>query len=142
MAGCWDNCLPGGFTVFQNKLYILGGFDTVTGGARDEPDLGVYSVAGGSGCRSQLFSLFRWVTYPPRPSAASSIRVGAAIFTAGVLTDTTNSFVYNPVANTIGTITAIPRATGETRALNFNGKMLVMGGGRTAPNPSNEVDAL
>ena len=52
----------------------------------------------------------------------------------------TNSFVYNPVANTIGTIATIPRATGETRALNFNGKMLVMGGGRTAPNPSNEVD--
>ena len=26
----WDNVLPGGFTVFQNKLYILGGFDTVT----------------------------------------------------------------------------------------------------------------
>src|SRR4029453_1123093 len=57
-----------------------------------------------------------------------------------VLTDTTNSFVYDPVANTIGTIAAIPRATGETRALNLNGQMLVMGGGRTAPNPSNEVN--
>ena len=66
--------------------------------------------------------------------------MGAAISRLVVLTDTTNSFVYNPVANTIGTIAAIPRATGETRALNFNGKMLVMGGGRTAPNPSNEVD--
>src|SRR4029077_1170432 len=35
----------------------------------------------------------------------------------------------------------IPRATGETRALNFNGLMWVMGGGRTSPNPSTEVDA-
>ena len=26
--------IPGGFTVFQNKLYILGGFDTVTGGGQ------------------------------------------------------------------------------------------------------------
>ena len=43
-------------------------------------------------------------------------------------------------ANTIGSIAAIPRATGETRALSFNGQMLVMGGGRVAPNPSNEVD--
>src|SRR4029077_18156378 len=43
-------------------------------------------------------------------------------------------------ANTIGTIATIPRATGETRALNVNGNMYVMGGGRTAPNPSNEVD--
>ena len=30
--------------------------------------------------------------------------------------------------------------TGETRALNFWNQMYVMGGGRTAPNPSNEVD--
>ena len=54
--------------------------------------------------------------------------------------DTTNSFSFDPGANTIGTIAAIPRATGETRALNFNGQMYVMGGGRVAPNPSNEVD--
>ena len=44
------------------------------------------------------------------------------------------------MADSISTIASIPRATGETRALNFNGQMLVMGGGRTAPNPSNEVD--
>ena len=55
--------------------------------------------------------------------------------------DTTNSFSFNPAANTIGSIAAIPRATGETRGLAYNGKMLVMGGGRVAPNPSNEVDA-
>ena len=54
--------------------------------------------------------------------------------------DTTNSFSFDPVANTIGSIAPIPRATGETRALNFNGQMYVMGGGRVAPNPSNEVD--
>ena len=65
---------------------------------------------------------------------------GGSDITAGLLTDTTNSFVYNSVADTIGTIASIPRATGETRALNFNGLMLVMGGGRTAPNPSNEVN--
>src|SRR5436309_12740936 len=65
---------------------------------------------------------------------------GGSDITAGVLTDTTNSFVYNPAANTLGTIATIPRATGETRALNFCNRMYVMGGGRTAPNPSNEVD--
>ena len=54
--------------------------------------------------------------------------------------DTTNSFSFDPVANTIGTITAIPRATGETRALNVGGQMWVMGGGRVAPNPSTEID--
>src|SRR4029077_14651067 len=65
---------------------------------------------------------------------------GGSDITAGALTDTTNSFRYDPVANTISTIASIPRATGETRALTFCNQMYVMGGGRTAPNPSNEVD--
>ena len=30
--------------------------------------------------------------------------------------DTTNSFSFDPVANTIGTIAPIPRATGETQS--------------------------
>jgi hypothetical protein len=54
--------------------------------------------------------------------------------------DTTNSFSFDPVANAIGSIAEIPRATGETRALSFSGQMLVMDGGRIAPNPSNEVN--
>src|SRR5262249_56341890 len=37
-------------------------------------------------------------------------------------------------------IAPIPRATGETRGLNFCNMMYVMGGGRVAPNPSTEVD--
>src|SRR6202030_1965389 len=65
---------------------------------------------------------------------------GASDFSGGTVIDTTNSFSFNPGTNTIGTIAAIPRATGETRALNFNGLMLVMGGGRVAHHPSNEVD--
>ena len=36
------NTLPGGFTVFNNKLYILGGFDIIRW-HRDRPDLGVYA---------------------------------------------------------------------------------------------------
>src|SRR5207237_4271757 len=46
----------------------------------------------------------------------------------------------NPAANTWTAIANIPRATGETRAIVMNNKMWVLGGGRTAPNPSNEVD--
>ena len=65
---------------------------------------------------------------------------GASDFQGGTVVDTTNSFSFDPVANTIGSIAPIPRATGETRALNFNDLMLVMGGGRVAPNPSSEVD--
>src|SRR4029453_2957702 len=29
-----QSILPGGFSVFNNKLYLLGGFDTVTGGGQ------------------------------------------------------------------------------------------------------------
>ena len=79
--------------------------------------------------------------YIPTTTIGSLIYTGGGSnITGGVLTDTTNSFKYNPVADSISAIASIPRATGETRALNFNGLMLVMGGGRTAPNPSNEVN--
>jgi hypothetical protein len=39
------------------------------------------------------------------------------------------------------TIASIPRATGETRAVSEGGQIWVLGGGRTSPNPSNQVDA-
>ena len=57
---------------------------------------------------------------------------------AGGLTDTTNSFVYNPVADSISTIASIPRATSNTRGLNLCNQMYVLGG--QFPTPSNEVD--
>jgi len=131
--------LPGGFTVLNNKLYILGGFDNVTGGGQGTNQIWEFTLP------------TTWVQKPtvlpvplgyiPTTTIGSLIYTGGGSnITAGVVTDTTNSFVYNPVANTIGTIAAIPRPTGETRALNFCNKMYVLGGGRTAPNPSNEVD--
>ena len=133
--------IPGGFTVFQNKLYILGGFDTVTGGGQGINQIWEFTPSP-AGWVQKPTVLPVPLGYIPTTTIGSLIYTGGGSdITAGALTDTTNSFVYNPVANTIGTIAAIPRATGETRALNFNGLMLVMGGGRTAPNPSNEVDA-
>ena len=81
------------------------------------------------------------IMYAPTCTINGIIYVGGASdFQGGTVVDTTNSFSFDPAANTIGTIAAIPRATGETRGLNFNGQMYVMGGGRVAPNPSNEVD--
>ena len=106
--------------------------------ASDQSDLGVYPPPT-PGCRRLPFCLFRLAIYRPPPSAASSTRVGAAI----------SRLAFSPILQTllsitrwqirISTIAAYP-GHGETRALNFNGQMLVMGGGRTAPNPSNEVD--
>ncbi|PYJ78507.1 MAG: hypothetical protein DME69_08335 [Verrucomicrobia bacterium] len=137
--GSMGTTLPGGFSVFNNKLYILGGFD----------------IPGGNGT-AQIWEFTPttnvWVQksavlpvplgYIPTTTIGSLIYTGGGSdITGGILTDTTNSFKYDPVGDSITTIASIPRATGETRALDFNGQMLVMGGGRTAPNPSNEVDA-
>src|SRR5262249_28787962 len=81
------------------------------------------------------------IMYAPTATIGSIIYVGGASdYVGGTVVDTTNSFSFNPGTNTLGTIATIPRATGETRGLNYNGKMLVMGGGRVAPNPSTEVD--
>src|SRR6266536_970025 len=132
--------LPGGFTVLSNKLYILGGFDTVTGGGQGINQIWEFTPSPAAWVQKPTV-LPVPLGYIPTTTIGSLIYTGGGSdITAGVLTDTTNSFVYNPVANTIGTIAPIPRATGETRALNFCNLMYVMGGGRTAPNPSNEVD--
>jgi plastocyanin len=131
--------LPGGFTVFNNKLYILGGFDTITGGGQGTNQIWEFTPPTTWVQKAAVLPVP--LGYIPTTTIGSLIYTGGGSdITAGVLTDTTNSFVYDPVADSISTIALIPRATGETRALNFNGLMLVMGGGRTAPNPSNEVD--
>jgi hypothetical protein len=132
--------LPGGFTVFQNKLYILGGFDTITGGGQGTNQIWEFTPSPAAWVQKNAV-LPVPLGYIPTTTIGTLIYTGGGSdITAGALTDTTNSFVYNPVGDTIGTIASIPRATGETRALNFCNNMYVMGGGRTAPNPSNEVD--
>jgi hypothetical protein len=93
----------------------------------------------------------RWTlktaTLPVPLAYVPATTIGTLIFTgggstvaAGALTDSNNSYVYNPVADVISPIANIPRATGETRGVNVGNKLWVLGGGRTAPNPSNEVD--
>src|SRR5207237_745337 len=71
-------------------------------------------------------------------TAGGVIKIGAFYH------DAIDSWVYDPVADTIDTIAFIPRGTSHTGALTFNDgtgpKMWVLGGGFEAPNPSNEVD--
>ena len=131
--------LPGGFTVANNKLYIMGGFNINVASTNE---IWEFNPNAGAGSRwTQKVNAPEGIMYAPTCTINGLIYVGGASdFQGGVVVDTTNSFSFDPVANTIGTIAAIPRATGETRGLNFNGQMYVMGGGRVAPNPSNEVD--
>jgi hypothetical protein len=134
--------LPGGGAVFGNKLYVFGGFQiNVTMIAT----VWQFDPNAPAGTRWTL----KTATLPaPRgyiPTAASSPFVyllGGSDFSGGTVIDTTSSLRYDPVADTITTVAAIPRATGETRAVTqpFDGSIWVLGGGRVAPNPSNEVD--
>ncbi len=131
-----QNILPGGFSVLGNKFYILGGFNVNVG-----MDDKIWEFTPPSSWVQKSTTLPTQLGYIPTATIGNLIYTGGGSSWDGTtLQDSNFSFVYNPVANTLGNIAAIPRATGETRALNFNGQMLVMGGGRVAPNPSNEVD--
>jgi plastocyanin/N-acetylneuraminic acid mutarotase len=131
--------LPGGFTVANNKLYILGGFNINVASTNEIWEFDPNATAGSRW--TQMVNAPEGIMYAPTCTINGIIYVGGASdFQGATVVDTTNSFSFDPVANTIGTIAPIPRATGETRGLNLNGKMYVMGGGRVAPNPSNEVD--
>ena len=132
--------LPGGFTVVSNKLYILGGYD-VFGNTYDS--IWEFNPAG--------FWVQKAAVLPDPLGFIPTTTINGLIYTAGGVIkigafyhDAIDSWVYNPIADTIDTIAFIPRGTSHTGALTFNDgsgpKMWVMGGGFEAPNPSNEVD--
>jgi N-acetylneuraminic acid mutarotase len=138
--GAMGTILPGGFAVANNKLYILGGFNINVASTNQ---IWQFDPTAGVGAKWTLAPVTtpEGIMYAPTCSIGGIIYVGGASdYQGGTVVDTTNSFKFDPATNTIGTIAAIPRATGETRGLNFNGKMYVMGGGRVVPNPNNEVD--
>ncbi len=131
--------LPGGFAVANNKLYILGGFNINVASTNEIWEFDPTAAAGSRW--TQKVNTPEGVMYAPTCTIGGIIYLaGASDYQGGTVVDTTNSFSFDPVGNSIGTIAPIPRATGETRALNFNGLMLVMGGGRVDPNPSSEVN--
>jgi hypothetical protein len=131
--------LPGGFAVTGNKLYILGGFDINTASTNQIWQFDPTQAQGSKWL--QRVNAPEGIMYAPTAAIGGMIYVaGASDYQGGTVVDTTNSFSFNPATNTIGNIMAIPRATGETRGLVVGGMMWVLGGGRVAPNPSNEVD--
>jgi len=142
--------LPGGFVAtapdglaLNSNLYIFGGFDINVASTNQIWEFNPRAPVGSKW--TQKVNTPMGVMYAPTcrivaPEGFPIYVAGASDFQDGLVVDTTNSFSFDPSSNTIGTIAAIPRATGETRALGFKGKMYVMGGGRVAPNPSNEVD--
>ena len=133
------NILPGGFAITGNKLYIVGGFQIGTASTSQTWQFDPNAAIGS-----------RWLQrtdYPLPRSYVPTAAIGGLIYTAGgasivgtTVTDTADSFKFDPTSNAWGPIVNIPRTTGETRAIVVNNRVWVLGGGRTAPNPSTQVD--
>src|SRR5206468_1163489 len=138
--GAMGTILPGGFAETGNKMYILGGFNINVASTNQIWSFDPNAAVGSKWVLAPVTTP-EGIMYAPTCAIGGIIYVGGASdYQGGTVVDTTNSFSFDPAANTIGSIAAIPRATGETRGLTFNGKMYVMGGGRVAPNPSNIVN--
>lgn len=138
-GGATATILPGGFAVVSNKLYLIGGFDIGTGSTSQTWQFDPTAAAGSRWLRRLDLPVAR--SYIPATAIGGLIYTGGGSnFVAGTVTDSADSFKYDPVANTWTAIANIPRAAGETRAVVMNSQMWVLGGGRTAPNPSTEVN--
>lgn len=134
------NTVPGGYAVVQNKLYILGGLSI-----GNEVTNRIFEFTPGTSAGSQWAQ--KAATLPVALGYVPATAIGNLIFTAGGSTfvpcnliETTNSYAYDPVKDAISPIASIPRAAGETQAVTIANEMWVLGGGRTAPHPSAEVN--
>ena len=133
--------LPGGAAVYDNKLYVFGGFDINVGMLNTIYEFDP-AAAEGSRWTAKTATLPTQIGYVPASTSGDKIYLfGGPTWDGTTLIDSTESSIYDPVADTIAAASPIPRATGETRAVTaLDGTVWVLGGGRVAPNPSNEVD--
>ena len=135
--GAMGTILPGGFAVFNNKLYIFGGFNINVGMVST-----IYEFTPGTNTW-----VLKGAALPMALGYIPTATIGSFIYTAGgsmwtgtTIADVNNSYRYDPNSDTITTINLPPRVVAETRSLSVSGQAYVMGGGRTAPNPNSEVD--
>jgi N-acetylneuraminic acid mutarotase len=134
-----QNILPGGFSVFNNKLYILGGFNINV--SMDDRIWEFTSSPAGWVQKTAVLPVPRG--YIPQCTIGNFIYTGGgSMFDPTVLlVPTTDSFRYDPTADSITTIANIPRPTDNTRGFNLCNQLWVPGGDDTTfPNPTDEVD--
>lgn len=134
--------LPGGAAVLGNRLYVVGGFQINVGMV---DDIWVYDPAAAAGTRWTLVDEPLPVALGYVPTAAGGNGVlytlGGSSWDGTTLVDSSDAFLIEPGTPAVTPIAALPRATGETRAVTqTNETVWVLGGGRTAPNPSAQVD--
>jgi hypothetical protein len=130
---------------YNDKLYILGGFRINTA-MTDQ----IWEFTPGTNTwvqKNAVLPVPRGYIPTTRAILFDGIYTGGgSLWDGTTLQDSADSFVYDPLADAIFTIASIPRPTGEAPAVWMQvpetiGLMFVLGGGRTPPNPSNEVDA-
>jgi hypothetical protein len=133
--------LPGGGAVYNNRLYVLGGFIISPGAMLNT--IWEFNPNGAAGSRWTL----KTGTLGTELGYIPATTIGNYIYTAGgsewdgtTLIDSDASYRYDPVTDMVTPIASIPRMTAETKAVTVGSTMWVLGGGRVAPNPSNEVD--
>ena len=134
--------LPGGAAVVNNVLYVFGGFNIGVGMTNQ---IWKFDPALAAGSRWSLVPTTLPAARGYIPTAASGgfiYLAGGSDFVAALLVDTNQSLRFDPATNALTAIAPIPRVTGETRAVAhpFDNTIWVLGGGRTAPNPSTQVD--
>jgi hypothetical protein len=140
--GSGGTVLPGAAAVYNNKLYVFGGFDTAASQMVDV--IWEFDPNGTAGARWTQKSAVLPVPLGYIPLAT----IGDYIYLAGGLAwggtgfvDTNGTSRYDPVADSLTPLANIPRATGGTRAVRqLDGTLWVLGGGRQSPNPSNQVN--
>jgi len=134
--------LPGGAAVYENKLFVFGGFD-INIGMVDAIWQFDPSAAAGTRWTQMTATLPTPIGYIPASTSNGLIYLfGGSTWDGSTINDSQESSVYDPDTDTITAVTTpIPRVVAETRAVTqLDGTVWVLGGGRTPPNPNNEVD--
>jgi hypothetical protein len=132
--------VPGGSAVWNNKLYIFGGFDIP--GAIASDDIWELDLNRAPGSRWVLKTavLPTPLAYIPAATIGNFIYTGGgSLIEGGTLADSDLAFRYDPATDTITSIATLPNVTAETRGVNVNNELWVLGGGRDAPNPTSNV---
>ncbi len=136
------NTLPGGAAVYNNRLYIFGGYEVNVGTKFQIWEFDPLRTAG-SRWQLKTASLPAAKAFIPVAAldAGGLYVVGGATYDAatGQLQDSSTAYRYDPVADTLTPIAALLRATSHTQAVEVAEELWVLGGGVSPPAPYNAV---
>ena len=134
--------LPGGWTVYNNKLYIFGGFDPVTGGGATPPDNWIFDPASGGGTWTHVtgapLSLGRG--YSAVAAIGNFIYIaGGSQFSGGTLTNETMVERFDPATNTICDACVADMLSASSNFKGFTDGTLLYAPGGTFPTAVNTM---